>query len=79
MKNIIYPSLDDLLKQNPNRFKLVVAAAKRAKQINAGVSKFLGSNKKPVTLAFEEIAEGKVVIKEKAGETETCPNQTQEQ
>jgi len=79
MKDILYPSLDDLLKQNPNRFKLVVAAAKRAKQININQQKMVGFTKKPVTLAFLEIAEGKVKIKESPEEPDSCPNSTQKQ
>ena len=58
---IVKPSVTDLLKIVDNRFRLVVATAKRARQIAAG-SKLLTDvdEKSPVTLATNEIEEGKV-------------------
>ena len=58
---IIKPTVTDLLKIVNNRFELVTIAAKRARQIAAGA---LPSTKvearSPVTIAANEIAEGKV-------------------
>lgn len=61
---IIKPTVTDLLKIFDNRFELVIATAKRARQIAAG-SQVLTKVKEEsaVTLAANEIAEGKVVVK----------------
>ena len=60
---IVKPSVTELLKHSKNRYELVIATSKRARQIaaedEANVSKKDGS---PVTKAAEEIAEGKVKI-----------------
>lgn len=66
------PKLEDLLEHADNKFTLVVEAAKRARQITnfqkrlgegiGGVApiKLEDISKKPLTVAFEEIAEGKI-------------------
>lgn len=61
---IIKPTVTDLLKIFDNRFELVIATAKRARQIAEG-SQVLTKVKEEsaVTLAANEIAEGKVVVK----------------
>lgn len=61
---IIKPTVTDLLKKFDNRFELVIATAKRARQIAAG-SPVLTNVKEEsaVTLAANEISEGKVVVK----------------
>ena len=59
---IIKPTVTDLLKIFDNRFELVIVTAKRARQIANGASTFTKVDEKsPVTLAANEIAEGKVV------------------
>lgn len=60
---IVKPSVTDLLEIVDNRYTLIIATAKRARQIAAG-SKPLTKvpEESPVTLAANEIAEGKVTI-----------------
>ena len=60
---MVKPSVSELLTKSKNRYELVIAASKRARQIAAG-AKVLTDVKEesPVTLAANEIAEGKVTI-----------------
>jgi len=60
---IVKPSVTELLKLVDNRYSLVIATAKRARQIEAG-SPVLTSieDKVSVTVATNEIAEGKVKV-----------------
>ncbi len=59
---IIKPTVTDLLKIFNNRFELVIVTSKRARQIAAGSPVLTKVNEKStVTLAANEIAEGKVV------------------
>ncbi len=70
--SMVNPKLEDLLGHVDNKFTLVVEAAKRARQITnfqkrlgegvGGVApiKLEDLSKKPLTVAFEEIAEGKI-------------------
>ena len=60
---IVKPSVTELLKHSKNRYELVIATSKRARQIAAGDP--IRTDKKedsPVTQAAIEIAEGKVKI-----------------
>jgi DNA-directed RNA polymerase subunit omega len=59
---IIKPTVTDLLEIFNNRFELVIVTSKRARQIAAG-SEVLTKvrEESSVTLAANEIAEGKVV------------------
>jgi DNA-directed RNA polymerase subunit omega len=64
--------METALKETGGRFSLVVLAARRARQINAyfnelgeGIGHYVppqvhSLSRKPLTIAFEEIAEGKV-------------------
>lgn len=63
---IMKPTVTELLKKTQNRYELVIATAKRARQISAGDPTLTKVNEKsPVTIAANEIAEGKVkIIKE---------------
>ena len=62
---IVEPSLPELLKKAENRYALVIATSKRARQIAAGAKpKIEEEGEKPVTVAAEEIAAGKVKIEE---------------
>lgn len=57
------PFLEDLMKIVENKYALVVIAAKRARVINEESRKSEadeGSYSKPVTMALEEIHEGKL-------------------
>ncbi len=50
------PSLESLMKKADSKYSLVVAAAKRARQLTDGMPKMVdSSSKKPVTVALEEI------------------------
>ena len=58
---MVKPSVQDLLKKVDNRYRLVVVASKRARQLADGdLSMTKVDEKKPVTLAANEIAEGTV-------------------
>ena len=56
---MVKPSVSELLKKADNRYELVIATARRARQIAAGADV---KEESPVTLAANEIAEGKVEI-----------------
>ena len=59
---IIKPTVTDLLTRVDNRYELVIMTAKRARQIAAGAIPLTkGNETSEVTLAANEIAEGKVV------------------
>ena len=60
---IVKPSVTELLKHSKNRYELVIATSKRARQIAAEeAEKEEKSGESPVTQAAIEIAEGKVII-----------------
>ena len=71
---MIEPPIETVLARTENRFTLVVLAARRARQINAyfnNLGNGLGSHvppqvhslsRKPLSIAFEEIAADKVVV-----------------
>jgi DNA-directed RNA polymerase subunit omega len=54
-------TVDDCLKNIPNRFEMSLAATYRARQITNGAQPMLESNRdKPTVIALREIATGKV-------------------
>ena len=70
---VIEPKIDDLLAAVDSKYSLVVLAAKRAREINSyynqlgeGRGEFVpplvetGFSNKPLSIALEEIAEGKI-------------------
>lgn len=60
---MVKPSVSELLKKANNRYELVIATARRARQIAAGDEKRTDvKEESTVTLAANEIAEGKVTI-----------------
>lgn len=60
---IVKPSVVELLEKAKNRYELVIATSKRARQIANGEKPLTSVNEvSPVTLAANEIAEGKVKI-----------------
>ena len=60
---MVKPTVKDLLTKVDNRFELVVITAKRARQIANGSTVLTDAKEEsPVTLAANEIAEGKVKI-----------------
>lgn len=66
---MIYPSIGDLMNKVDSRYTLVVAAAKRARQIAEGAHKLTKCNsEKPVTVAINEINEDKITyVRTKSG------------
>ena len=62
---MVKPTVAELLTKADNRYELVIATARRARQIAAGDEpKTEVKETSPVTLAANEIAEGKVKIVE---------------
>ena len=60
---IVKPTVNDLLNHAENRFALVIATSKRAREISKGDKPLTEVNEEsPVTLAANEINEGKVMI-----------------
>ena len=60
---IVRPTVAELLTKAQNRYELVIATAKRARQIAEGTEPLTKVKaESPVTLAANEIAEGKVII-----------------
>lgn len=71
---MIDPPIERVLDKTQSRFTLVVLAARRARQINAyfnqlgeGMGGYVppqvhSLSRKPLSIAFEEIAENKVVV-----------------
>ena len=59
---MIYPSIDELMKRFDSRYSVVVAAAKRARELEEADNKPLveTTSEKPVTIAVEEIYAGKI-------------------
>jgi len=77
---MIRPPIEVVLTHSENRFSLVVLAARRARQINAyfnqlgeGVGSYIppqvhSLSRKPLSIALEEISEGKVEIERRVAE-----------
>lgn len=73
---MIDPPLENALEHVDGRFELVVLAARRARQINAyfnqlgeGIGHYVppqvhSLSRKPLSIALEEIVEGKVTMQE---------------
>ncbi|MFZ5987107.1 MAG: DNA-directed RNA polymerase subunit omega [Bacillota bacterium] len=66
---MIDPGISSLLNKVDSRYTLVVAAAKRARQLTEGAHKLTECNSdKPVTVAINEIDEQKITyIRTKSG------------
>lgn len=60
-----YPSVDQLTEMTTSKYKLVIAVAKRAKEIELDEKTYIEHpvNKKSIGLALEEIYTGKVIVK----------------
>lgn len=62
---MVKPTVQELLTKAKNRYELVIATSKRARQISGGAEvKTTVKEESAVTLAANEIAEGKVEIVE---------------
>lgn len=69
---IVKPTVTELLKKSKNRYELVIATSKRARQIAMGDEPLTKvKEESPVTLAANEIAEGKVIVESSKEESET--------
>lgn len=68
-QTMIEPGISSLLGRVDSRYTLVVAAAKRARQITEGAHKLTEcDSEKPVTIAINEIEEQKITyIRTKSG------------
>ena len=53
-------TVEDSLKQIPNRFELVLSASYRARMLSQGHTPKIDSRNKPAVTALREIAAGKV-------------------
>ena len=59
--SMINPSIVDLLKKVEDRYSLVVVTSKRARQLIAGKKPLIHvDSQKPLTIAINEVNEGKV-------------------
>lgn len=72
---MLYPAMDKLTSYVPNRYMLVNVVARRARQI-AEAAEEIGEplDEKPVTLAINEVAEGRL----DAGGADLRADETQE-
>ena len=60
---MVKPTVNELLEKIDDRYKLVVVTSKRARQLSEGALPLTDKEEESmVTLAAQEIAEGKVVI-----------------
>ena len=58
---IVKPTVSELLKKAKNRYELVIATSKRARQLIAGKKPLIHvDSQKPLTIAINEVNEGKV-------------------
>lgn len=53
-------TVEDCLAKHPNRFELVILAAKRAKQLFKGARPLFETDNREIVTALREIAAGKV-------------------
>lgn len=56
-------TVEDCLEKVPNRFELVLLAARRAKQLLKGARPLVESDNKEVVAALREVGEGKVMMR----------------
>jgi DNA-directed RNA polymerase subunit omega len=82
---MIYPPIEDLLEVTGSKFSLVVLSSRRGRQINSYFNQLgegLGAiippqvtsiARKPLTIALEEIAQGKVVPEKDDDEEQEIP------
>lgn len=64
-KDMRYPSIDELANKTTSKYRLVMAVAKRAIEIDEQHTTYMEqpSNKKSIGLALEEIYNDKILIK----------------
>lgn len=77
---IVKPTVTELLKKAKNRYELVIATSKRARQIAMGDEPLTKvKEESPVTLAANELAEGKFEIIREEGNKEENKEEIKEQ
>ena len=77
---IVKPTVTELLKKAKNRYELVIATSKRARQIAMGDEPLTKvKEESPVTLAANELAEGKFEIIREEENKEQIKEQSEEQ
>lgn len=60
---MIYPSIDELLRRVDSKYTLVIAAAKRGRQLREGAAPAIDcGSRKEVTIGLHEINRGKIEI-----------------
>lgn len=60
---MIHPSIDELLERVDSKYTLVIAAAKRGRQLRNGAAQVVDcGSRKEVTIGLHEINEGKIEI-----------------
>lgn len=68
---MVKPTVNELLEKIDDRFQLVIVTSKRARQLSEGAQPLTNKQEpSPVTLAAQEIAEGKVEIAKEDSEEE---------
>ena len=76
---MVKPTVQELLTKAKNRYELVIATSKRARQISSGAEvKTKVKEESAVTLAANEIAEGKIKIYHEGEEAETDEDNQEE-
>lgn len=76
---MVKPTVKELLKKVDNRFELVTITAKRARQIAEGDNVLINTHEEaPVTIAAEEIAEGKVNAKQEESQLDVAEDVVEE-
>ena len=77
---IVKPTVTELLKKAKNRYELVIATSKRARKIAMGDEPLTKvKEESPVTLAANELAEGKFEIIREEGNKEENKEEIKEQ
>ena len=77
---IVKPTVTELLKKAKNRYELVIATSKRARQIAMGDEPLTKvKEESPVTLEANELAEGKFEIIREEENKEEIKEQSEEQ
>ncbi len=75
---IVKPTVNELLEHAENRFALVIATSRRARQIANGDKKLTDvEEESPVTIAANEINEGKVFICEELENEQESESETE--
>ena len=75
---IVKPTVNELLEDTENRFALVIATSRRARQIANGDKKLTDvEEESPVTIAANEINEGKVSICEELEDEQESKSETE--